>query len=153
MIDSKNIIIIIVLVALLVAYIRYKEKIGQELIIAFLITLFWTSFYNYEYIGGNVFLFGKINLYPLVLWTVGLVLMREIYKRIPKWRFFSIMILYWLVLISIEFIGYYALDIRLVSQYPSLFNLGIIHAPLSAQIFYITAGPIYILLTDYLKVK
>ncbi|GMQ95080.1 MAG: hypothetical protein BMS9Abin13_190 [Patescibacteria group bacterium] len=153
MMDTKNILILLALGALTVAYVRYKEKIGQELVVAFLIAFFWTSYYHYEYIGNNIFLLDKINLYPLVLWTGGLVFLREVYERIAKWKFLSTVLLYWLVVVLIEAIGYYVLNIRLVTQYPDLFNLGIIHIPPVSQIFYIIIGPIYILVTDYLKVK
>jgi len=152
-IDIKTVLILLALLGLLVAYIRYKEKVGQELVVAFLIALFWTSYFRYEYIGDNIFLFDKINLYPLALWTAGLVFLREVYERIPKWRFLSITLIYWLMLGIVETVGYYALNVRLVDQYPSLLGLGIIHTSFISQIFYIAIGPVYILITDYLKVK
>ena len=52
-----------------------------------------------------------------------------------------------------EYIGYWVLNIRLDNDYPSLLNIGIMHAPIVAKLFYILIGPVYILATDYLKVK
>ena len=61
--------------------------------------------------------------------------------------------IYIFALFIVEYLGYYIFKIRLNSDFPSLLRLGIIHAPLGMKLFYIFAGPIYILITDYLKVK
>ncbi|MEK6910485.1 MAG: hypothetical protein AABW82_01815 [Nanoarchaeota archaeon] len=138
---------------LILSYSIYKEKIGQELIIAFLMALIITSYYVYLYNLGNI-LIGRINLFPLVAWTFGLVLLREIYERFRvKHKFLIIVSIYWFILLVLEYIGYYTFGIRLNWNYDSLFGLGIIHGPNFLKFFYLFAGPIYLLLTDYLKVK
>jgi hypothetical protein len=152
-IDIKEVMIILFSLLLLTSYGIYKEKIGQELIIAFLISIAWCSYYFYEYNTNNFFI-GKINIFPLICFTFGLVFLREIYERINgKYKFFKISFIYLLGLFLVEYFGYYLLNIRLITSFPSLLNLGIIHAPFIMKLFYVFIGPMYILITDYLKVK
>ena len=61
--------------------------------------------------------------------------------------------LYLFFLAILEYVGYYLIKIKLNSDFPSLFGIGIIHGPIILKIFYIFVGPLYLLLTDYLKVK
>jgi len=151
-IDIKIAAIVFFSVILLMAYVACKEKVGQELIIAFLLAFAVTSYYNYTYTTANIFI-GKINLFPLISWTFGLVLLREIYEKMKDDKFAAITLLYVVSLFVFEYMGYYVFDIRLASSFPSLLGLGIIHAPIGMKIFYILAGPVYILVTDYLKVR
>ena len=155
--DIKLFLIILALGTMIVLYVRYKKKVGQELIIAFLIAFAWAAYYPYEYIGNSEYFIGRsINLYPLTLWTAGLVIFREVYEKIKitYWlRFLYITIAYWFVLGLIEAFGYYALGIQVTTSYSSFLGLGVLHVPLFAQVFYVTAGPIYLFITDYLKVK
>lgn len=137
--------------SLVLAYRFYKDKIGQELVIAFLFSLIVTSYFSYEYTKFN-FSIGTVNIFPLISWTFGLVLLREIYEKSKNKLIISCLI-YWVSLFILEYIGYYLLGIRLNSSYPSLLGLGIIHGSLFLKIFYIVAGPVYLLITDYLKVK
>lgn len=135
------------------AYTIYKKKIGQELIIAALFGIIVTSYYVYSYTASNI-LFGRINIFPFISWTAGLILLREIYERLKfKNKFPIISLIYISGLFLVEFLGFYILNIRLENNYASLLGLGIIHAPAEMKLFYIFAGPVYILLTDYLKVK
>jgi hypothetical protein len=151
--EIKFILIIYFSLILILGHIFYKEKITAELIIAFLIALAWTSYYTYKYTTSNL-LIEKINLFPLVCWTFGLVLLREFYERMSgKLKLLRVTILYLIILGFTEFIGYHLLGIRLNSNFPGLLGLDIIHGPLTLKIFYLTAGPIYLLITDYLKVK
>jgi hypothetical protein len=152
--ETKLALIIACCLWLFGSYIIMKEKIGQELVVAFLFAIAWTSYNFYEYINSNIFIGGKINLYPLICWTGGLVLLREIYERLDKsYKFLKIYFIYLVGLFFLEYIGYHFLNIQLNSNFPSLFNLGIIHTPLVAKVFYLIAGPAYLLITNYLKVK
>jgi hypothetical protein len=138
---------------LMVSYSLYKKRIGQEVVIALLISSIITSYYVYEYSSSNLFI-GRINLFPLILWTTGLVALREIYLKIEvkhKWIVFSLLSIASVVLV--EYIGYYLFNIRLSWDFPGFFGLGILHAPTFLQFFYLFVGPIYLLITDYLKVK
>ena len=151
--EIKLTMVILFSLLLIAGIFIYKEKIGQELIVAFLIALILTSYYIYQYIGGNVLL-GKINLFPLISWTFGLVLLKEIYERTKiKNKLFFVSGFYVALLFLLEYVGYYLLKIRLNTDFPSLFGLGIIHAPIGMKIFYLFAGPVYLIITDYLKLK
>ena len=139
--------------ALLIAYSMYRRAIGQELVIAFLFALFVTSYHPYVYDSTNFFL-GHVNLYPLILWTAGLVLLREVYERLQiAYRWVIACVLYLGGLFVIEYVGYYLLEIHLNGNFPSLFGLGIIHGTFFIYFFYMLAGPLYLLVTDYLEVR
>ncbi len=140
-------------IALLGSYIIYKEKIGQEIIVAFLFALALTAYYNYEYKTINLYI-GKINLFPLLTWTCGFVALREIYENIPKEkRFLNSVLIYIFILFCLEYFGYYLLGIKLNSNYPSIFGIGILHGPVLLQIIYLIIGPVYLTVTEYLKLK
>jgi hypothetical protein len=96
---------------------------------------------------------GRINLFPLISWTAFLVIMREIYEKLQKPKFAKICAIYIASLFAVEYVGYWLMNIQLNSNYPSLFYMGIMHAPIGMKLFYLLAGPVYILITDYLKVK
>lgn len=150
--DTKLIIIIAALLVLLLAILRHKKNIALPLLIALLASILWTTVYRYEYIGENIFLLGRINIYPLVLWTTGLtglfILQTHVLKRK---NFFLLALAYFILLCALEAIGYHLLNIRLASDFPSLWNLGIIHGPLILKIFYIAAGPVYLTLLHRIK--
>ena len=152
-INIKAVISILLFILLILNYLIYKEKIGQELIIAVLFAIIITSYYLYEYTAANI-LIGKINIFPLTAWTAGLVLLREIYERLKTKHKLPIAYLIYLVsLLLVEYIGYYIFKIKLNSDFPSLLGLGIIHTTLGMKLIYIITGPIYLIITDYLKVK
>ncbi|MBI2004537.1 hypothetical protein HYS79_00005 [Patescibacteria group bacterium] len=151
--DYKFAIIWLSFVGLSAAYILYRRSIGQEMVIAILFALFITAYWPYLYTEGNIFL-GHINVYPLIAWTAGLVLLREVYEhlRVP-YRFVIVSISYVAVLFFVEYLGYYVFNIQISGQYPSLLGIGIIHGPPIVHIFYLLAGPLYLVVTDYLKVR
>jgi len=151
--ETKLVLSISFTSTLIVLYMIYKEEIGQELVIAFLIAVGWTSYYYYDYTSAN-FMFGDINLFPLVSFTFGLVVLREVYEKlkIPN-KLFLVSIIYLFSLALVEYLGYYLFGIKLDSNYPSIFNIGILHGPIILKLFYLSVGPIYLLITDYLKVK
>jgi len=154
-IDIKTDAVILFTFILILEYTIYKDRLGQEIVIAFLFALFIISYYVYDYTENNLKI-GRINLFPLVAWTAGLVLIREVYERTNGNKYFAfakICLTYWICLFALEFLGYWLLGIRLNSNFSSLFGLGVIHAPFGIKLFYVLAGPMYILITNYLKVK
>lgn len=137
---------------LIISHMLYKEKVDREILVAFLFALFVTSYHRYEYTTVNLFI-GRINLFPLTSWVVGLVVLREVYKKIKiRWPKALVLssLLYLFVLFSLEYLGYHFLGIQLNSSYPSLLNLGVIHAPIVLKFFYICAGPPYLITCNYL---
>ena len=119
--------------------------------IAFIISFFLVAYYPYEYTSNNL-LIGKINLFPLIAWTFGLIVLREIYKNV-KWKnkIIKVSLLYLTLLFAIEYLGYYVLEIKLNSNYPSFLGIGILHSPLFLQLFYIFIGPVYLLIVDFIE--
>ena len=69
-VDVKTVIIILFSLLLLKAYILYKEKIGQELVVAFIISIAIASYYFYEYTTLNIMI-GKLNLLHVEKWKYG----------------------------------------------------------------------------------
>ena len=151
--DYKFAIIWLAFAGLCVAYVLYRRLVGQEMVIAVLFALFITAYWPYFYTEGNILL-GHINVYPLIAWTAGLVLLREAYEylRVP-YRFVIASISYVAVLFFVEYVGYYVFSIQISGQFPSLLGIGIIHGPPSIHIFYLLAGPLYLAVTDYLRVR
>jgi len=138
---------------LLISFFIWKEKIGYETLIAFFFALFITSHFLYEYTTPSIFI-GSVNLFPLIVWTAGLVALREIYEKTKiKGRLIILFLTYWTALGALEVIGFYLLKIRIAENFPSLLGIGILHAPINVKVFYILAGPIYLIITDYLKVE
>jgi len=155
MIDAQLLIIIWAVAALWYMVHRYKKGIGQQLIVAFLIAFSWVNFFSdyYIYKETNYAILG-INLFPLIAWTVGLVFLREIYEKMKsKDRLLKASIIYIIFILFLEYFGYHFLQIQLNFDFPGLFGFNLMHIPLFGKIFYLSAGPIYLWITDYLGVK
>jgi hypothetical protein len=151
--DTKLVITWLVFVALGSAYALYRRSVGQEMIVAFLFALVITSSQQYVYDTPNL-LVGHINLYPLIVWTAGLVALREVYERIHlPYRWLISSALFLAALFMVEYVGYYFLGIRIAGQYPSLLGTGVIHGPPVIHLFYLLAGPLYLHATSYLRVR
>ena len=152
-IDTKLLILGLAIFVLVFLITRYrKKKTYLPLLLAFVLSAAWTSYFRYQYVDANWFLFGRINVYPIVLWTIGLTSLQLVSNELPKRNRLGVLIvLYLFCLMLFELIGYYLLNVRLATQYTSLLNLGIIHAPVPMKIFYIFAGPLYFLVLDRLE--
>lgn len=152
--DIKAIIVVGALVVLVALFARYKRAAFIPFIFALFVAAAWTSYYRYEYIGANTFLFDQINVYPLVLWTVGLTGLQLTHMGIKR-RYGIVLsvVLYLAILAALEAIGYHILGIRLVTNYTSLLGLGIIHAPPVMKVFYVLAGPAFVLLMRVLRIE
>lgn len=153
---TQIVLIGLALAVLAFLIVRRRYTVGREIVIAAVIAAGWTAFYGYSYIDHPGYFLGPINLFSFTLWVAGLVVLREVYERLPGvyWkRLLFAAVFYWLFLGIAEAVGFYVLGIQVTPQYPSLFNLGILHIPPFAQAFYLAIGPVYLLLTDYLKVR
>ena len=113
--------------------------------------LVWVSLSGvYTYKGVNGYLLG-INVFPLALWTFGLLAVRRIYDaQEGKYRFIKLSIIYVIVLLCIEAVGYHFLQIQLDSQFTGVFGLDVLHVPLYAKVWYLSAGPLFVALTKRL---
>lgn len=152
--DTKLIAAIGALLIMLAMLIRYKKNIVPPMAIALILSAVWTALYRYEYIGENIFLFHRINVYPLVLWTCGLTSLYILQTYVVKTKNVILLTgLYLVLLYVLEAIGYHLLDIRLASNYPSLWNSGIIHGSILLKVFYIVVGPTYLILLQSRYIK
>ena len=133
-------------------YKKNKEGIKNEAIIAFIISLIWVWKYGYIYKTNNLIIFG-INLFPLFAWTLGLILLREVYEKLKGKRFLKATLIYWIALISLEWFGYAILNIQLDSNFPGLLGFNVMHGTDTLQLVYILLGPAYLFITDFFKVK
>lgn len=143
--NSNSVLIALGLISLGVLYFWQKQS-RRYIPFAFLIALLWTSFFRYEYVNDNLLLLNRINLFPLVLWTLSLTLAPLVYDRLPKrQRFAQFLALYWVILWTAEFFGQHALDVHLNSGYPDLLGLGVLHLPGFGQFFYVAVIPLFVL--------
>ncbi len=112
--------------------------------LAFLISLVWVSLdgyrYNIPYLNSPY-----VNWFSLILWTLGLLATIRTYRflALRVSRLWVLLILIWilyvLVLLTIEFIGYNILKIhRVTSEGPLIF--GLIHGTTTLKIYYMTVG-------------
>jgi hypothetical protein len=149
--DIKLLIIAGALLVLATLAGRYRRQTIMPLLLAAALALAWTTYFRYEYAGPNWFLFNRVNVFPLVLWTVSLTGLHLIHLNLPrKYRLLAATLAYFVALATIEVIGYHPLNIRLTSNYTSLLGLGIVHAPLTMKIFYVVAGPAYFTILYFL---
>lgn len=143
--DIKNIVVVVALAGLAILLTRQRRQLWLPFLLALLMSLAWTTYYRYEYVGSNIFLFDRINVYPLILWTTGPLLLAWGWLWLPRrWRFMVLLLLYYVCLAGIEVMGYYFFNIQLNSNYTSLLGLGVIHAPFIMKLFYVAAGPLYL---------
>jgi hypothetical protein len=107
----------------------------------------------YKYKGRNVYIFG-LNAYPLILWSLGLLVVRFVYDAIKHPAGFLIVTAsYWLFLLAAEYVFYHYGKIQLDSKYPGLFGMDLMHAPNYSKAFYLLIGPAYLLITNGLVIE
>jgi hypothetical protein len=148
-IDAQKVVIALALAFLFVLYGLHKRRIDTALVVAMLFALFSNLINDYTYATTNIFVLG-VNAFSFMSWTAGLTALYFLYAQFRfryKWVVFSLLFL--TILLAVEYIGYYMLDIRLAAGNPSFLGLGVIHGTLAMHIFYPLAGPMYLLITDY----
>lgn len=126
------------------------EYLGLSTLIAIIWVTLARNFYVY---GPDMATIFGLSVYPLLAWALGLLGMREIYSYLrPKNTLLSIVliaVIYVVVLVSLESFSYNIVGFRLstLDKYPGLPLCNCIHVPLPMQIYYLTIGPIYYMLT------
>jgi hypothetical protein len=121
-----------------------------DLPLSFFSSLIWVSYYGYNY-NVSFLNFAHVNWYSLFLWTGGLFATIRIYRflaeriAIQPVPIFLTWFFYFVGLWAVEFVGYYMLRIRLVTDEGSLF-LGVIHGPPILKAYYMSVGPAIVLL-------
>lgn len=147
-------IIIICIAAISVYYVLRPKDIKQELILAMSISFIWVLLSGlYIYKEVNYVIFG-LNIFTFVAWTCGLILLREIYEVLPKkHRLWVSSVIFIAGIIILEWIGYNLWHIQLTTSYSGFMGLALMHMPWYGQLYYLTIGPLYLLLTEKLKTK
>ena len=126
---------------------------------AIIITFLWITASRHMYSGYNTFrirVFGTA-LFPILAWPLGLML--GYYYAIPritnvhwtlKWVVLSI--IYAMVLIMVEFVGYNVLGIQLDAgkAYPGWPVLNILHCPWWMQIAYFMNGIVFMGISSWM---
>ncbi len=122
----------------------------------------WIFFGNNQYgYNQDVIVIMGINIYPFLMWSVGLLLM-YIYAEylfyvfdVKKfWKQFLVYTLFfWFALVIFETLAYHVFFIRNIatSAYAGLPVCDCIHAPLWMQIVYLSMGPVNFLIQRYFK--
>ena len=113
---------------------------------AFIVVLLWLAWHpTYEYVGGNRYIMGRINLFALFAWTSGLVVVFDIHIFVLGGNFWLTLPLWLLVILSAEWFGYHALDVRIDRSDSGLFGLDFMHGSRMLKVFYLLGAPFFAL--------
>jgi len=126
-----------------------------DFIITFGMSFLWVGYYGYNY---NIALCNSpvINWFAFLLWGVWLMFTLRMYRffyRIAEHLLLSLVltwISYFFLLLFCEYIGYYVLHIRLLTNEGPLL-LGVIHGKPVLKLFYMVAGLLAVLLSCLAK--
>jgi hypothetical protein len=166
-IDLFIVIFYILLYPLLI--LTKKVRYTNYLIVSFLVSLVWIIIVKEQYLYNQDLLvvFG-LNLLPLFSFSFGLFFVYLVcdflYYKIRNWiriasvrkyyKFLLFFVLYFVLLIFVETLGYHILEIKNINteNYAGLPLCDCIHAPLWMQIGYFLIGPIYFFICEsYIK--
>ncbi len=153
-----ELMILIAFLVIVYLYLFHKKDTKKEIVLAMLVSFAWVCFagiYNYTTFGLT---FGTFNLFPFMLWTVALVLFKELSeeleKVLTKSRYWTALFVIWFAfIVLVEYIGYNWMGIQLDSSYTGLFGLPILHTPLFAKVYYLIGGPVFVWLCEIFEVK
>lgn len=126
-----------------------------DISIACVVSFYWVGYYGYKY---NISYLNSpvINWLALTLWSLGLICNMVIYKYMRqaighKWLCIGLTWLTYLVLLLlIEFTGYYVLGIRQITEEKPLI-FGLIHGTNTLKIYYLVAGMGTLVLSKLVK--
>lgn len=137
---------------------KFREDTRKEIYLAMLISFLWVTLSGvYSYKTYNLSIFG-LNLFPFTLWTLALVLFKELSEVIEKfvddWKLYVILVLIWIpLMLIIEYIGYNLLGIQLGNGDSGLFGFDVLHLQYWGQIYYLFAGVVFIGIARGLNIK
>lgn len=145
-------------------FLTERKTAINHLYVSSLVALIWVLVANNQY-GYNremLSIFG-LNSFPLFAWASGLFAAYLIYSHwehkiksanfIKKTALFAV--IYWVLLILAETIGYHVLNIRNLSTaaYAGLPICDCLHAPVWMQILYFALGPIYFIICELIGLE
>ncbi len=153
-------LVIMMVYLLLVPYIYITNRKSTLLYLALasILSVLWAIFardqygYNTEFI--NIY---GVNIFPLFAWAAGLFAMRILFDNLVSFfpkdseyrKFAKFSIIYFILLVSAEYIAYHHLNIQNVStsQYEGLPFCDCLHAPRWMQFSYFAMGPFFFILS------
>ncbi len=150
------------ILAIIVLRITERLPLIKNLLMAFVISFVWNIIAKKQYGYGFHFIkVGGINIMPFFAWGLGLFGLYVIYTHFQEWfklkkwyqRFILFIMIYWTLLIMIEYIAYHLMKLRDIATkgYKGLPFIDCIHAPQWMQISYFSLGLIYFVLITYVN--
>lgn len=155
------------IVTILILFILYllvtgRKSLFYHFFVAFSISFVWVLIANerYGYADNNAIIFW-LNIFPMFAFTAGLLGTYMIYSHfenilkkrpfIQKLLLFAI--LYWVLLIFVESIGYYVFGISNITNanYRGLPFCNCLHAPYWMQAAYFLIGPLFFSICSILR--
>lgn len=141
-----------------------RKSLFYHFFVAFSISFVWVLIANerYGYADNNVIILG-LNIFPMFAFTAGLVGTYVIYSHfenilkkrpfIQKLLLFAI--LYWVLLVFAESIGYHVLGISNITNanYQGLPFCNCLHAPYWMQAAYFLIGPLFFSICSFLRFR
>jgi len=130
------------------------KKLTYHFVVSFLLITVWVIIAKDQYSYNHNFpvIFG-INLFPLLIWTVGLFFIYLLYcffiQYLNQQSFIKNFLLFvtigWVILIGGETIGYHLFNVKNLANaiYPGLPICYCMHAPPWMQLSYFFLAPIY----------
>lgn len=132
--------------------------------LAFLISFVWVLFskdyYSYNH---NFWVIWQIDLFPLIMWGIGLFIIYKVYlflcgkfKLSSKWeKIIFFLLFYWFVLVMAETIGYHFFNVHNMptANYSGLPICQCMHAPAWMKVSYFLLGPIYYFICEVYKLR
>jgi hypothetical protein len=127
-----------------------------------IVAIFWQTVagrsYGYNHDMIKIFYF---DAFPLFAWAVGLFGIYVLYTNISEslkiknayYNFFLFSIFYWLLLLTIENIAYHQFGIMNIATegFPGLPVCNCLHVPFWMQMWYLSAGPLFFILCQFLN--
>jgi len=123
----------------------YKPLSRIAIFWAAIISLPWVALSGiYHYKQADTFL-GMFSLFPLVAWIAGLTLLWLIYSKLPKKHaYVKACLIYFVMIVVLEYAGYNWWNIQLASNYPGLAGYPLMHMPWWGQTYYLAIGPVFL---------
>ncbi|MEK7628774.1 MAG: hypothetical protein AAB421_05180 [Patescibacteria group bacterium] len=150
-IDTKLSAVVAVLFPITYNLYYRPREISIRIAIALVFALTVTNVNHYVYDTPNIYI-GNSNLFPLVMWVAGLLLMREIYDLIQgRYRYLMTILSYWSLLFALEYVAYYWMGVRTNQGNPSFLGSGVLHGTVFMHFFYPLSGPTYLLILDVMQ--
>jgi len=140
---SSETLLISLGVSVIATHLIFRRGNPFVLLAALTVAALWVGTYPYEYSANNHYLIG-LSVFPFVLWTAALAAITDLHLFLFRGRWRITVTAWVIVVIVAEYWGYYYAGIRLASTLPGVPYLDILHGTRVLKIFYLTAGPLFV---------